>query len=365
MASDCRSPRMILRRDYNQQDVVAIAATDDTLYVCAAYGALVMYNYITTFPREVELYWMPCKLSGPAVIFFTNRYALVLYAVASVLNLPAWSTPLRHVSPYTMNLKNKTAACVALVLGLTPFVINIQSYSYIGEDGLCMRTRYYSTTTGTICKAIAPSLNSEVSYAAWAGVVLADLLVVAVTWARTYAFVRWARRAKIASPLVTLYLRDGTLYFLAILLVNTVELCINQSWVHASTSTSTSSSTPSSSTLSGSSVNARDDWYTIVPLAPMLVSRFLLHLRQVSSLEPGADPEPEHDSWPWAGKDRADGPGGAAGSATFSLRLVGNMGAELEFASLRDSDEVGEGDEEEPDLTWTGSYLDPKGCTRV
>ncbi|TFY51189.1 hypothetical protein EVJ58_g10696 [Rhodofomes roseus] len=182
MASDCRSPRMILRRDYNQQDVVAIAATDDTLYVCAAYGALVMYDYITTFPREVELYWMPCKLSGPTVIFFTNRYTLVFYAVASVLNLPAWSTPLRHVSPceatgtlfavlnallfasaalfsalrvYAISLKDKTAACVTLVLGLRPFVINIftivqQSYSYIGEDGLCTRTRYYSTTTGTM-----------------------------------------------------------------------------------------------------------------------------------------------------------------------------------------------------------------------
>jgi len=114
--------------------------------------------------------------------------------------------------------------------------------------------------------------------------------------------------------------------------VNTIELCVNQSWVHASTSS------PSS----GTSVDARDDWYTIVPLAPILVSRFLLHLRQVS--ERGCDSDSDLDAdtdarW-WAEKDRSlplrarSGEAGPAGSVAFSSRLVGNMGAGLVLASF-------------------------------
>ncbi|KAH9927690.1 uncharacterized protein B0H18DRAFT_1118476 [Fomitopsis serialis] len=158
---------------------------------------------------------------------------------------------------------------------------------------------------------------------------------IGVTWTRTYAFVRWARAARFSNPLVTLCLRDGVPYLPLLSLSPWLtrgaraggELCVNRSSVHASTSTSTSST----------SVDARDDWYTIVPIAPILVSRFLLHLRRVS--ERWCDSDSDADavaSARWsAGKDRSlplepgarSGDAGPADSVAFSSRLVGNMGA--------------------------------------
>ena len=44
-------------------------------------SALILYDYLTTFDAELELFWTR-KLSGPSLLFFVNRYLGIVYYIA-------------------------------------------------------------------------------------------------------------------------------------------------------------------------------------------------------------------------------------------------------------------------------------------
>ncbi|OBZ74843.1 hypothetical protein A0H81_05218 [Grifola frondosa] len=59
-----------------------------------ACAALVVYEYILTFPLELHVIWGH-KLRGAAVLFILNRYITVVYAILIiVLSLGTWRTGL-------------------------------------------------------------------------------------------------------------------------------------------------------------------------------------------------------------------------------------------------------------------------------
>ncbi|OCH91458.1 hypothetical protein OBBRIDRAFT_526138 [Obba rivulosa] len=95
----------------------------------------------------------------------------------------------------------------------------------------------------------------------------ADGLVLLVTWANTYRTVRIAWRNNIRSPLGATLLRDGTLYFVLLLMLNVITIMRNITSIFAFT-------------LSGFST----------PYFSMAISHFLLNLRRVASNPPALDP---------------------------------------------------------------------------
>ena len=44
-------------------------------------SALILYDYLTTFHQELELFWSR-KFSGPSLLFYVNRYLGIVYYVA-------------------------------------------------------------------------------------------------------------------------------------------------------------------------------------------------------------------------------------------------------------------------------------------
>ncbi|KAI0926274.1 hypothetical protein AcV5_008776 [Taiwanofungus camphoratus] len=235
---------------------------------------LIAYEHITTFSQEYELMW-GTKMTGATLIFFVNRYLLLAYCIVTPLQVISWDTPLRFVlkpivmsKPFLITLY----AAVAAFTALRTFAISGHS-RYLALITLALALMPFCTT-------IYITIKQSYAYVVWFGVltcllfslviitrvcaITADVLVLATTWYKTYAIKREADLANVRVSLVTLLLRDGTLYFAIILMMNIVQIITG-------------------------TINSLFNYVTVflAPISSILISRFLLNLRQLS--HPGSD----------------------------------------------------------------------------
>ncbi|OCH90118.1 hypothetical protein OBBRIDRAFT_624304 [Obba rivulosa] len=91
-------------------------------------------------------------------------------------------------------------------------------------------------------------------------VIAADLLVLVVTWSKTYGILRDTRLSKMRPSIAIMLLRDGTLYFLLLLTLNILNIA-------------------------GFSSHFFDSAIALfgTPLSSMIISHFLLNLRQAAN----------------------------------------------------------------------------------
>ncbi|KAI0769534.1 hypothetical protein BC629DRAFT_1533929 [Irpex lacteus] len=106
-------------------------------------------------------------------------------------------------------------AGVVLLLNLIPFAVNMFAFitdTTILDPEVC--TEVYS---GSASRGLLLSLLSRVS------VIVGDVIVLAVTWAKTAQLYREARRLNIEAPLARMLICDGTLYFIILLMINVLD----------------------------------------------------------------------------------------------------------------------------------------------
>ncbi|THG98181.1 hypothetical protein EW026_g3951 [Hermanssonia centrifuga] len=134
-------------------------------------------------------------------------------------------------------------------------------------------------------------------------VIVADIIVLALTLQKTFGHRIDAIRAGVQTPLSALLLRDGTVYFATLLSLNIVQVLIR----------TVDSSDPVSQ--------------LIETLTPILISRFLLNLRQLG--------EPENET-----QSRFNSRVSIPGFRVPTLEsVVGNMGADLDHGPTKEVDE--------------------------
>ncbi|KAI0766496.1 hypothetical protein BC629DRAFT_1442640 [Irpex lacteus] len=125
-------------------------------------------------------------------------------------------------------------------------------------------------------------------------VIAADVIVLLVTWPKTFGIIRQSKHLKERMPLTEVLLRDGTVFFVALLAINIFQLLIHSisSW---------------SALLPGSAF--------LAPLTSIIVSRFFFNLRQ-------ADARPGHmgDSAFWS-------------TIHFNSNVIGNLSEPLSFGA--------------------------------
>ncbi|KAI0769499.1 hypothetical protein BC629DRAFT_1725031 [Irpex lacteus] len=127
------------------------------------------------------------------------------------------------------------------------------------------------------------------------------VLVILVTWISTARVYIRARNSEVKAPLASLLLRDGTVWFIVFLVINAINVV------------EVNVSEPVQVALG----NVQPFFEVLLPL---IVCRFILHLRQPKLAGTAAG-----SSW-------------ASGNQSFSVRFVGNAGNALQ---------IGEEDEEE------------------
>ncbi|KAI0084424.1 hypothetical protein BDY19DRAFT_997774 [Irpex rosettiformis] len=143
---------------------------------------------------------------------------------------------------------------------------------------------------------VTSAIVMDISLGTRISVIIGDALVLLVTWSKSAKSYYEARQLRIKAPLATLLFRDGTFYFVVLLIVNVLQVI--------------GGNIPSLSTIGVSSP-------FFDTLQPIIVCRFILNLRQV---------KPAGSSW-------------ISGNQSGSLRFVGNAGESLRFGADEEPEE--------------------------
>jgi len=158
---------------------------------------------------------------------------------------------------YVVGRRATLSGIVVFLLSMAPFATNL--YNIITT---IPTASVFITADNDLCIYLIPTTAMILESISRGSLILADAIVIAITWRETYATKMAAASAGLETPLTLILLRDGTLYFLALLALNAAQL---------------GSYLATQGNLGLSFVSAG--------LSSIIVSRFLLNLRIAGSLE--------------------------------------------------------------------------------
>lgn len=278
-----------------------------------AVSAMIVYEYIITFDREIQSVWQR-KWTASSLLLVSTRWGMVANAIVACASLSPQNCEVTAVFSYLVSYVgllqvaafsalrvvgiaggSYVLASIVLSLGMVPLGVNIFLLSKIRFQGSCNQILDLSDKdTFMVC------LLSRVSS------ILADLLVIITTWRSTFRGWRGFSNSRKQVTVSDCLLRDGTIYFLALLLINAAQAI-----------TYSPEYDPVSALVS------------LMPLA--LINRFMLNLRQIHVAPPSPTvstiiPHFQNPS--------------SVERSTFSS-ILGNIGEPLVHGSDTDSEELG------------------------
>ncbi|RPD57184.1 hypothetical protein L226DRAFT_536655 [Lentinus tigrinus ALCF2SS1-7] len=210
-------------------------------YCALASAVLFFYECVITFTDEVNLFWSQ-KLTGASALFFLNRWAIILYGVFTLITGFTSNTISPEVCPRIAKAdlvigllqyfpwavfsglralgvtRNWPFSVFILMLSFVPFAINLSAFHFhptgmvVPELG-CVYTEDMSEQTAKILTIV-----SRVS------LITADVLLGLATWYKLSAGHKFGRMK--AGTFAYTLLMDGTIYFIALSLLNTLHLVL-------------------------------------------------------------------------------------------------------------------------------------------
>ncbi|THG96397.1 hypothetical protein EW026_g5432 [Hermanssonia centrifuga] len=239
-------------------------------YTDIAMLALAVYEYTITVGREIQLVWKRPK-TGSVWLFLATRYLMILSFVPQIIPV-ASSMYVEYVMPLCASHAFYRACRVDLIFNDVFYV--------------------------------AQFLVSGLELSVRLSMIAADILVLVLTWMKTYRNYKEATRVGLQAKVSSLLLRDGTTYFIALLLMNIAQVVLK--------------------TLPSLGGDSPIGISVISTLNPILISRFLLNLREAGQ----SDNQQSLSSF---------------SAPRFHVptlpTLIGNMGEELNHSLGHDSDQ--------------------------
>ncbi|KAH9896100.1 hypothetical protein C8Q73DRAFT_789883 [Cubamyces lactineus] len=324
-----------------------------------AEATLIFYEYGITINNEVRLIWRR-KVTGASVLFVLNRYIMIMDNIITLASFPAMSNRNSHLN---VPIRCYALAWIDVVLNLLPYFVwnafsTMRVYAISGRDWriaalVCILmlgpiiSNIYNIPFEFPVNMPPPygcSFDNSVSLATHAIVPLmaGDAIVILVTWWKTYKLKKAADEARITISLVDLLLRDGSVYFATMLVVNSLHIMMNYVV----------------------KISFLGDVADVI--TSILISRFIMNLRDIDGKDTGEVSRSTRTelggpgSW-HATPERSEGGGRGRGTLVFapgSNYFVESMGGALEHSMwARSSDDCG--DESREDATLEREpYLD-------
>ncbi|KAI1781615.1 hypothetical protein LXA43DRAFT_958482 [Ganoderma leucocontextum] len=265
----------------------------------AAVSTMLAYEYFITLDDEVKYFWKRRSL-GPSALFYMNRYLNLVLSIYQLIVL----NPAYHRSPEVGRLS--TSYPVTTADPLTPFSA-LRAYALSRNMPLSILIFLLSM--------VPIVMNLVITITTRTSAILADLLLVIITWTRLFK----QRKLGLGTSsrkfsLTDVLLRDGTIYFLIMLLLNCLHIAFTVVSIFIVSSLQH---------LSCISI-------FVPPLTAILVSRFMIHLqaadRQLRYRGFGTD----------AQASRIEGDIRVTESLIFD-RVIGSLRCELEPEDLMGS----------------------------
>ncbi|KAL1938208.1 hypothetical protein VTO73DRAFT_11852 [Trametes versicolor] len=289
-------------------------------------SALTAYEYLITLDQEVNLFWRR-RITGATLLFLATRYLALLagpilgaatfaplpdHFVPSVMQSLVWAADQKvgivgfsGLRTLALSGMNWALASAVFVLAVCPFGVNMWNLS-LGMSGTRIERigleHPYEWKLIVARRAVAVARSC---------VIAADVLVIAVTWRSRLTRDRTIAGVGSVSSLGNILITNGTIYFLVIVILNTLHLALT-----------CLSLTPSASLQIVDAVDGFSEVTTFTdPMTAILTWRFLLALQ---SADQRAVNRASHGAVSTGHDDAENG-----GTLRFASRVVGSAGASL------------------------------------
>ncbi|KAF9547692.1 hypothetical protein CPC08DRAFT_769395 [Agrocybe pediades] len=194
-----------------QADVFTLHLRQAGKYFQIAAYVMLIYDHLLTFSVEVERIWKP-KFSGASVLFLINRYATPLQFIVII---DAFQDPI-----WTKDFVKKSIALAIMILRV--YALYGRSNWILGFLGFLWALQIVLSSVG-IKTGFAVPLPPGLVAAIWVTPLITDTCIFALTMWRTRAYL--VRRST-GTPTLQLFMRDGFLYFFAILAANLLNMLL-------------------------------------------------------------------------------------------------------------------------------------------
>jgi len=268
-----------------QRLVVQRLKNENVADICTVVSAmLAYYDFFITFADEVKCIWKR-KFSFPTFLFMMNRYSTLFSRTLLIIQLlPYQYTTLNNwqdIMLCTVVLRSSEAftvvsqVSVAIFLALRTFAIwrrDWRIFVLVFALGMIVPITsiyYFATLTPTIvglpfigCSELASLSDVTIgrfNIAVRLSAIVADAVVLILTWMKTMGMIRDCKGPRSHRSVVLMLLRDGTVYFAALLILNIANVVAIQSQAFGS--------------------NGTPAFNDVV--VSIIVSRFLLNLREI------------------------------------------------------------------------------------
>ncbi|KAI0832516.1 hypothetical protein BC628DRAFT_1414807 [Trametes gibbosa] len=296
--------------------------------------ALILYDYAITFDREVAFVW-GTRFTGATALFMLNRYlALLKYPIYIVNQVPLSDERYLRLSVQYVTLTDIEAifSCTivsiyGMVAQILPYIVwaafsSLRVYAICGQS---WKAAFAVALPGSFLFASNIYLFSQNStigavlsflIATRSSTILSDALVIIITWWRTRGIRKTIAQTNIKVSLASLLLRDGTVYFMVLLVMNIFHIVFS---------------------LTG----AKE------PLTTILVSRFLLNLREADASRAIDDLDAMSRPSFVRGPNDAD-----INTLRFATSFIAPLGAPLNHSSSVQGDDIGFATDVQQGVSW-------------
>ncbi|OCH84348.1 hypothetical protein OBBRIDRAFT_695061, partial [Obba rivulosa] len=159
------------------------------------------YDQLSMLVQEVDFIWGR-KPSSVTMLYHLNRWMIGIWAILQLIPSPTTLTfsaiVFTAIREYAVSGGNRWLAALVCLLSVVPAGTNGVSLSF----HYCFASRRSQTL-------LHQYVNFGVTIATRLCVIAADVLILLVTWRKTYAIKQEADRYDIKTPLATTLLRDG------------------------------------------------------------------------------------------------------------------------------------------------------------
>ncbi|KAH9935154.1 uncharacterized protein BXZ73DRAFT_28803, partial [Epithele typhae] len=202
---------------------------------------LLFYDVAITFQLEVQRIWRR-KHSGATWIFLIMRYSAVIERVFFILEVMVWYSTdaacggINHTDD-TLTILNYLSIAAFTALRIyaiwlrdwRPLVVVIPLSLVRPVEYLYISTLNTALQGGHLVGCIdmrSPSTHrsSSVSTAARSATIACDVILIVLTWIKTFSLLRDSKRVNVRDTIAKPLLRDGTAYFLIILAVQVITI---------------------------------------------------------------------------------------------------------------------------------------------
>ncbi|KAI0763245.1 hypothetical protein BC629DRAFT_1543695 [Irpex lacteus] len=229
------------QEDFFAQLVEALSTSNTEKIINVALLALVVYEHLITLEQEIEVVWRH-QFSVYRVILLINRYCILAYTIIGVIN-QVFSFNCNVLAGLTAGLMIALLLVVTLLAAIRAFAISTWRYRILIAVSICtlgsvpIGADLYIWSTQTAvplpilggCGAnstIDPFVNLQLTRVSRAAVIAADLILLVVTWIKTFGTWKSTSRHNQSFCISQAILRDGTLYFLVFLALNISQIVV-------------------------------------------------------------------------------------------------------------------------------------------